>query len=150
MGQEWKRGRFDGIVAGSAGAFQGAPWAGPYFELNYELGTAKGQKVSIGTVQWPFLFIGIEPRAWREENDGAKNPEKLLLGYFGNVSFNVGPLSLTYAKLNLLDDPWNAVPGVSYTKVIGKGFSTTVSVSRNVNKEEFMYYMGVVWKPTPK
>src|SRR3989344_6039338 len=44
-GRTLKLGRVDGVIAGSVGHFDGAPWIGPYLTLELPLGKVAGQKV---------------------------------------------------------------------------------------------------------
>jgi hypothetical protein len=143
-GPEFKLGKLTGTVAGSAGHFQGSPWVGPYLNMSLPVGKIAGQEVSVGTFQWPCLFIGVEPRNWRS----GVNPEKLWIGYLASFNANIGPVGLTYTLLNFLDDPLNRIPGVSYTQRVNNNFSVTGSVSRNGNAKQYMYYVGVHWAST--
>ncbi len=141
-GTKFNWGKVEGTVAGSAGHFQGSPWVGPYLNLNLPIGKIGGQQVSVGTLQWPCVFFGVEPRNWRS----GTNPEKLWIGYLASFNANVGRVGFTYTRLDFLDDPINHVPGVSYTQELNKNFKVSGSVSRNQNAKQFMYYIGLTWQ----
>lgn len=144
-GKTFKVGHIDGVAAGSVGHFQGAGWVGPYLTLNASLGKIGGQKVSLSTMQWPAFFLGWEPRDWK--NNGTKNPESVLVGYLASFQFSVGPVGLTYTKLNFLDDPWNTLPGVSFTQSVRKDLTVTASASKNQNAHKWLLYVGTTWTP---
>jgi len=118
-----------------------ARWAGPILAMSMSVGKVAGQKVLVRTLQWPGLF-GWEPRNWK--NDGVPNNEAVFLGFLTNVGMDVGPIGLTYSGLNFLNERWNTLLGVSYTG------SVTGSVTRNVNKEKWLFYVGLTWKPEQK
>lgn len=146
FGPKYKLGPADVFVAGSAGFQQGAPWAGPFLTVDLPLGKVVGQEVRFSTLHWPcFFFSQWEPSLWK--NDNRPNTEKLKLGYLATVQLSVGPLGFSYGALNFLNDPWNALPGVSYTADIRKDFSLTGSVTRNVNKKAWMLLIGANWHP---
>lgn len=143
-GQKFGKKSVSGLLGASVGHFQGAPWAGPILTLNVPVAKVAGQQVSVRTMQWPGVFLW-EPRDWK--NDGVPNPESVFIGVLANVGLDIGPIGLTYSKLNFLDEPWNTLPGVSYTTSIQKDFSVTGSATWNSNKEKWMLYVGLTWKP---
>ena len=143
-GPKFKTGRLEGLVAGSAGHFQGAPWAGPYLNAKFRLTEVAGQKVSVGTLQWPAFFIGREPNNWK--NDGTKNLDTILVGHLSSFNLSVGPVSLEYSILNFLDDPLNHLPGASFTQKVWKDFAITASGTYNTNAEKPMFFIGGAWK----
>ncbi|KKR23535.1 MAG: hypothetical protein UT53_C0014G0008 [Candidatus Yanofskybacteria bacterium GW2011_GWD2_39_48] len=144
FGPKYKLGQADVFVAASAGFQQGAPWAGPFLTVDMPLGNIGGQKVSFSTLHWPCFFFGQwEPTTWK--NDDRPNTEKLKLGYLAIVQLSVGPLGFSYGALNFLNDPWNALPRVSYTKNIRSDLSLIGSVTRNVNKHSWMLLIGGEW-----
>lgn len=141
-GPKFKMGKVQGVMAGSIGHFQGAPWAGPFFSLNMPV----SKNVSVSTFHWPGLQFW-EPRDWKTENDDVKNPESLLLGYIGSARLDIGPVGLVYSWQNFLDDPWNKLPGVAYTAKVREDFSVSGSATWNNNAEKWMFYVGATWKP---
>jgi hypothetical protein len=151
-GPQFKFARVTGTVAGSVGHMQGAPWVGPYLTLNMPLGKVLGQPVSIGTMQWPCVFFGQEPKNWRSVNDHRPdNTEPLWLGYMATVDLGVGPVGFSYSKLNFLDDPWNTILSVSYTYSASENASVRGSVTRDfpggkADLGRWMYYIGFTWK----
>ena len=136
-------GNTSGFIAASIGIFQGAPWVGPMLKLEHTLGSVAGQSVSIGTMQWPVLNGGT-PKAWQD----VPNPEAVLFGYFGEVHLNVGPLGLSYAVLNYLHDPWNFLPGVSYTQSVRSDLGVTANATWNSNTKKWLLWMGASWAPS--
>ena len=146
FGPKYKFGRADVFVAASAGFQQGAPWAGPLLAADMPLGKIGDREVKFSTLHWPCFFFGQwEPTDWK--NDDRPNPEKLKLGYLATVQLSVGPWKVSYGALNFLNDPWNALPGVSYTRDIRSDLSLTGSVTRNVNKHSWMFLIGGEWHP---
>lgn len=141
-GPKFKMGKAEGVVAGSIGHFQGSPWAGPFVSLSMPV----AKNVSLSTFHWPGLQAW-EPRDWKTENDGVKNPESLLFGYIGSARLDIGPVGLVYSWQNFLDDPWNELPGVAYTAKVRKDFSISGSATWNNNAEKCMFYLGATWKP---
>ncbi|HXK36657.1 MAG TPA: hypothetical protein VJ553_03690 [Candidatus Paceibacterota bacterium] len=144
-GRRFTVGKLKGTVAGSTGHFMGVPWIGPYLDLAMPLGTVAGQEVVVSTMQWP-IINAWEPDKWK--NDGVKNPESLYIGFLTSYQVTVGPVGISYALLNFLDDPWNELPGVSYTQKIRKDFSVMGSVTRNGNAKKWMFYIGATWNPS--
>ena len=148
-GSRFKLGPVKGLLAGALGHFQGAPWGGPFLTLDLPIGKVMGQEISVGTMQWPRVFFVNEPRG--HVNDGKPaNKSDVYSVYLGSVNLSAGPINLTYSKLSFLDDPWNSIPGVSFTKSVRKDVSVTASVSRNVNRKEYMYYVGATWSRPAK
>lgn len=143
-GQKFSKKSVNGLVGASVGHFQGAPWAGPILILSVPVGKIAGQQIMARTMQWPGFFAW-EPRDWK--NDGMQNPERLFVGILGNVGLDIGPIGLTYSKLNFLDEPWNTLPGISYTKAIQRDFSVTGSATWNSNQKKWLLYAGLTWKP---
>lgn len=136
--------KIDGVAAGSVGHLQGAPWAGPILKMNAQIGEIIGQEVKLSTLQWPGIFLW-EPRDWKD--DGEPNPESVLSGYLGSVRLDVGPLGFVYSLQNFMDDPWNELPGVSYTFKVRKDVIVSGSATWNNNAERWMFYIGATWKP---
>ena len=146
-GQKFKKSSFSGTLGASIGHFQGAPWAGPILAMSMSVGKVAGREVSIRTLQWPGFFVW-EPRSWK--NDSVPNNEAVFLGLLTNVGMDIGPIGLTYSGLNFLNEPWNTLPGVSYTGSVRKDVSVSGSVTRNINKERWLFYVGLTWKPEKK
>lgn len=145
FGPKFKLGnRVKGYVGASAGHMQGSPWIGPYFDAEVELGRLAGQKVSISTMHWPCLFPFYEPSGWKNDGKPA-NQEKVFLGYLMSYQVSFGPLGLTYARLNFLDDPWNDLPGVVFTQKVMDGVKVTGSATYNNNARKWMYFIGASW-----
>lgn len=140
-GRAFKLGKVSGLIAGSVGHFDGSPWIGPYLEADLPLGSILGQKVSVGTVQWPCIQ-GWVPDGWQ-----TTEPSKPYLGYFAEAHANVGPVGFTLGRLDFLDDPINWLPGVAYTVRVRDDFSLKSSVTRNTNAEKWMLYVGATWNP---
>lgn len=128
----------------SGGHFMGVPWIGPYATAALPLGKIAGQGVSVSTMQWPILNAW-EPDRWK--NDGVKNPESLYIGFLTSYQVTVGPVGVSYALLNFLDDPWNELPSVSYTQKVRDDFAVSGSVTRNSNAKKWMFCIGVTWNP---
>lgn len=139
VGKKYKLGGTSGVLAGSVGHFQGAPWAGPY--VTADVPFAKG--ASAGIWLWPG-FMPWAPRNWK---DTATSP---YIGNVGGVTVKIGRLKLAYTSQKFLNDDWNELPGVSYSQPIQKEFTATCSVTRNNNKHEWMFYVGLNWAPDHK
>lgn len=146
-GQKFDKGWVSGSLNGAVGHFQGAPWTGPLLILNVPIGKIAGQQVAVKTMQWPGIF-GWEPRDWKD--DGVPNSEKMATVFLSTVGLDIGPIGLTYSKLNFLDEPWNTLPGISYTTSIRNDVSVTGSTLWNSNKEKWLLYVGLTWKPQHK
>jgi len=132
------------LTAASVGYFQGAPWAGPFINLEIPVATVAGQQITFSTLQWP-AFFAWEPNDKRY--DGKPNPEKVLLGYFANARLNIGAIELSFAMLNFLDEPWNKLPGISYAAKVLDNLKILSSVTWNNNKNRWLLYMGIQWTP---
>lgn len=143
-GQKFKTKSLSGFIGASIGHFQGAPWTGPFLTLNMPIVKIAGQQFTARTMQWPGVFAW-EPRDWK--NDGVPNPESVPGVVLASFGLDIGPVGLTYSKLNFLEEPWNTLPGVSYTKEIQKDFSVTGSATWNSNKEKWLFYVGLTWNP---
>jgi hypothetical protein len=142
-GPGFKLGKVEGVVAGSVGHFQGAPWAGPFLSLNVPI----AKNVTFSTFHWPGVFPW-EPNDWKTENDGVENPERLFKGYIGSAQVGVGPFAIVYSWQNFLDGPWNELPGLAYTAKVREDFFVSGSATWNNNAEKWMFYVGVTWSPT--
>ena len=146
-GSKFKSGkRFNGLAAASGGHFKGAPWVGPFLALEAPIASALGQQITVSTMQWPGFFL-YRPK--ERDRNGSK-PDRFLdktMGYLGGAQLAVGPLGFGYSLQKFLDDPWNELPAVSYTKKISKDFSVSGSATWNNNDRHWMYYLGLTWKP---
>ncbi len=140
-------GRISGFVAASVGHYQGSPWVGPYVVLGTTLARINGRDLRIGTFQWP-AFYPYEPRSFKE--DGVKNPENVLVGYLGDLNLSYGPVTVAYAKLNFLDQPWNDLPSIAVTTPLLEDITVSSSWTRNTNAKRNMWYMGLNWTPKKK
>ncbi len=143
-GKEFKVGKVRGVFAGFIGHFQGAPQGGLYLTLDAPLGKIAGQEVAVGTLQWPGAFLW-EPKGSKE--DGIPNPERLNSAFLSNFSLSIGPIGLEYSWLNFLDEPWNRIPGVSYTQKVRKDFSVRVSMGYNTNGGKWLPCIRATWSP---
>ena len=116
-GPKFRLGSVEGIVAGSVGHFQGAPWAGPFLSLSVPI----AKNVAFSTFHRSGVFPW-EPKDWKTENDGVENPESVFKGYVGSARVDIGPVGLVYSWQNFLDEPWNELPGIVYTMNVRKDF----------------------------
>lgn len=136
-------GGLNGLAAASFGHFKGEPWVGPLLTLETPITRLGKHQVSLSTIQWPGFFL-YKPKRWnRDPNLG--HP---LIGYLGGAQLSIGPVGLGYSLQKFLDDPWNELPAISYTKSIGKDFLVSGSATWNNNDRHLMYYLGLTWKPT--
>lgn len=135
--------KFSSLVSGSVGQFRGAPWAGPLLTLEMPIAKIAGQQVAASIMQWPWLFVK-RPRGW----ENTRPNSHFLPGYLGGVQLTIGPIGLAYSKEKFLDNPWNELPALSYTKGISKEFHISASATWNNNDRHWMYYLGLTWKPT--
>ncbi len=140
-GPQFKKGRLEGMVTGSIGYLQDSPWIGPLVALRLNIAEPGGIPISVGMVQWP-VFFGYEPRDWR--HNGQPDPD-VLVGYYQSASLGIGPVEFSYSLLNFLEDPWNELPGVSYTARIQDNVSVFGSLAHNGNERKWMVKMGVNW-----
>ncbi len=145
IGKDWKSDAVKCSLYASIGHFQSAPWAGPYAGCTVSLAKVGGNDVTVGIMTWPGFYIGREPRNWR--NDGRKNPESVLAGYFSTASVGVGGFQASLSHLNFLDDPTNWLPGVGYTQKVRSDMEVSGSVTWNSNAEAAMYFVGATWHP---
>ncbi len=141
-GPKFRLGSVEGIVAGSVGHFQGAPWAGPFLSLSVPI----AKNVAFSTFHWPGVFLW-EPKDWKTENDGVENSESVFKGYVGSARVDIGPVGLVYSWQNFLDEPWNELPGIVYTMNVRKDFLVSGSATWNNNAKEWMFYVGMTWQP---
>lgn len=148
VGKRFTLGKLKVNAAGTIGHSFGEAWIGPYLDASLPLGKLGKLPVSVSTLQWPCVF-GREPERWRTDGK-PPNTEPLFIGFFMNYTLSVGPVSVTYGGLVFLDDPYNSLPGVSYTKKLRKDFAISASLTRNINAKKFMYYVGSTWSPGTK
>lgn len=144
-GRRMKWGRVTMDVAGSAGHFQGAPWAGPYLAASMPIGRICGNKVSAGALHWPGVYLR-EP----DSRKGTLPDGAIAFGSVSSAHLNIGRVALVFSELKYLRDPWNPLPGIAYTQKIRKDFALSASVTRNVNAKRWMYYVGTAWSPSAK
>lgn len=144
-GKNKKLGRLRASFYGSVGHMDGAPWVGPYASLTLPIGMIGKHEVSVTTMAWPGFFIGREPASW--QNDGVKNPESLLVGWFEMGTLGIGPLALNVSHLNFLDDKTNWLFGAGYTRKVTGDIEVSASANWNQNAERAMYYIGFSWRP---
>ncbi len=145
IGKDWKKDAVKCSLYASVGHFQSAPWAGPYAGCTARLAKVGGNDVTAGIMTWPGFYIGREPRNWR--NDGRKNPESVLAGYFSTASVGVGGFQASLSHLNFLDEKTNWLPGIGYTQKVRSDVSVSGSVTWNGNAEAAMYFVGATWYP---
>jgi hypothetical protein len=120
---------------------QDSPWIGPLVVLKLNLFNLGRAPISAGIVQWP-VFFGYEPNDWRR--NGRANPD-VLVGYYQGASLGIGPVGINYSLLKFLEDPWNELPGVSYTSKIQENISMFGSLTHNGNDRKWMIKMGMSW-----
>ena len=143
-GRDFAAGPLACSLYGVVGYFQGAPFLSPYFYCGAPVGQIAGQRVFVGGLLWPGLYLGREPDNWRD--DGHLNPETMYATNLLMASINVGRVGATFSYLNVLDDPWNFLPGVSYTHPLTADFNVQGSATWNSNAEDTMYYIGLSWQ----
>lgn len=141
-GQYFERGNFTLTVAATVGHLQGVLWAGPQMDVSIQL----NKRVSLGALYWPGFFLE-EPEDWKTENDGVENPESILQGQFGGVRLSIGPVQLSYYMLNFLDEPWNELPGTSFTWAVRDDLEVSMSLTRNNNDQDWLPWIGLIWSP---
>ena len=141
-GQYFERGDLTFVVGGAAGHVQSAPVAGLRLDTSVRL----SERISLDVLYWPGILFE-EPDDWKTENDGVENPESVFHGQFGGVRLSVGPVQVSYFALNFLDEPWNELPGVSYTWGFQEDLAVSVSATWNNNDEDWMPWIGLVWSP---
>ncbi len=149
-GRDFAAGPLACSLYGVIGYFQGAPFLSPYFYCGAPVGQIGGQRVFVGGLLWPGLYLGREPDKWRD--DGRLNPEPMFATNLVMANVNIGRFGANVSYLNVLDDPWNFLPGVSYTHPLSADFKVQGSGTWNSNSEDMMYYIGLSWqvpRPTP-
>ncbi len=143
IGKDWTGDTLKCSLYASVGHFQSAPWAGPYAGCTAKLAKVRGNDVTAGIMTWPGFYIGREPRNWR--NDGRKNPESVLAGYFSTASVGVGGFQASLSHLNFLDEKTNWLPGIGYTQKVRSDVSVSGSVTLNSNAKQAMYFLAATW-----
>jgi len=146
-GRRFTLGKLEGLVAAAGGHLQGAPYVGPYVNLNVPLAKIGGQEVTAGLIEWASAFVGREPNNWRTEVDGIENPESIYTGILTVAHVGIGPVAVTYTWLDFLDEPLNRIPGVVYTQTVREDLEVQASAAWNGNAERAMYYIGATWRP---
>ena len=141
-GQYFEKGNLTFLAAGAVAHFQTAPLLGLRLDANIQL----TQRVRFYAMYWPGIVLE-EPEDWKTENDGVENPESVLHGQFGGVGLAIGPVQLSYHMLNFLDDPWNELPGVSYSWPVQDDLALSLSATWNNNSQDWLPWIGVVWSP---
>lgn len=124
-------------VGPSAGFFQQAPLVGPYVLLEVPL----AKNVGFTGLYWPAIFPFREPADWHD--DGIANGETVNIGHFGELGLVLGPVKLSVAGLDFLDDKTNWLPGVALSQKIGAKFVVTQSLTQNTNTDKLMYNLAV-------
>jgi len=138
-------GRISGFVAVDVGHFQGAAWGGPYISLATPIMKVGGKELTLSTLQWPGVYFS-KPSSKSEANLQGLD----WVAYLSSFSVSWGPVSLNHAMLHFMDDPWNALPGVSVSLPLTKDVVSTSTYTRNTNAKSAMYFMGVSWTPSNK
>lgn len=139
VGPQWHKGEAKAVLTGDIGFLKGAPWTGLFATLDIPLDSVAGVPIAAGTTQWPAWFFLRKP-------DGRES-DKSSIGYFGDVHASIGPLRISYSLNKFLDEPWNELPGVSYTVKARENLSISASATWNNNKERWMFWMGTSWTP---
>ncbi|MGE0704028.1 MAG: hypothetical protein AB7F99_03945 [Vicinamibacterales bacterium] len=148
FGRDFGAGRLTCSLYGTVGYFQGAPFVSPYFYCGAPVGQIATQRVFVGGLIWPGFYLGREPDKWR--NDGRINPEPMFATNLLMANLNIGGFGANVSYLNVLDDPWNFLPGVSYAHPLNGQFRVQGSGTWNSNSEKMMYYIGLSWQiPRP-
>ncbi len=142
-GQFFAEGDLTLVTAGTISHVQMAPGVGLRFDASVRL----SELASLDLSYWPGLLFE-EPEDWKTENDGVENTESLFHGQFGGVRLRVGPVQLSYYMLNFLDEPWNELPGVSYTWAFRDDLAASLSVTWNNNDQDWLPWIGLTWSPS--
>ena len=141
-GQYFERGDLTLVAGGAVGHFQTAPLMG----LRLDASLRVTERVRLDALYWPGLLLE-EPEDWKTENDGVENPESIFHGQFGGMRLAIGPVQLSYYVLNFLDEPWNVLPGVSYSWPFHDDLTVSLSATWNNNSEDWLPWIGLVWSP---
>ncbi len=142
-GRAFRLHSLDMEVAGSVGNGFGEPWVGFSVSASLPIATIAGRKVSISTLQWPFI-LAREPERWRTDGK-PPNPEAVPFGMYSDVSLTCGGVTLQYALSDFLDDPVVHSLGVAVKLKFGKEFSAKASATWNFQTDKPMYLIGVSW-----
>ncbi len=130
------------VAAGAVGHFQTAPLLGLRFDAVFRL----DESVRLEVLYWPGVLLE-EPTDWKTENDGVENPEGVYHGQFSGIRLAVGPVQASYYMLNFLDEPWNELPGISYTWSFRDDMAASLSATWNNNSRDWLPWIGLVWAP---
>ncbi len=141
-GQYFEKGDLTFVAAGAVGHFQTAPLMGLRLDASIRL----TERVRLDALYWPGV-VSEEPNDWKTENDGVKNPESVFHGQFGGMRLAIGRVQLSYYMLNFLDDPWNELPGVSYSWPFRDDLAVSLSATWNNNSQDWLPWIGMVWSP---
>ncbi len=141
-GQYFEKGDVTLVAAGAVGHFQTAPLMG----LRLDASISLSERVRLDALYWPGMLLE-EPEDWKTENDGVKNPESVFHGQFGGMRLAIGSVQLSYYVLNFLDEPWNELPGVSYSWPFQDDLTVSLSATWNNNSQDWLPWIGLVWSP---
>lgn len=141
-GQYFPKGDLTLVAEGAVFHFQKALGVGLRFDASLRL----SESVNLGLAYRPGLLFE-EPEDWKTENDGVENTESAFHGQFGGVRLRIGPVQLSYYMLNFLDEPWNELPGVSYTWAIRDDVAASLSATWNSNDQDLLPWIGLIWSP---
>lgn len=141
-GQYFPKGDLTLVAEGAVFHFQKALGVGVRFDATFQL----SESASLGLAYRPGLVFE-EPEDWKTENDGVENTESVFHGQLGGVRLRIGPVQLSYYMLNFLDEPWNELPGISYTWAFGDELAASLSATWNNNDEDWLPWLGLTWSP---
>ena len=141
-GQYFEKGNLTFLAGGAVGHVQSALVAGLRLDFSVRL----NELVNLDVLYWPGVLFE-EPEDWKTENDGVENPESIFHGQFAGVRLSIGPVQLSYFMLNFLDEPWNQLPGISYTRALQDDIAVSLSTTWNNNDQDWMPWIGLIWSP---
>ena len=142
-GQYFAKGDLTLVTAGAVFHIQKALGVGLRFDASVPL----SEWAILDLAYWPGLLFE-EPEDWKTKNDGVENPESLFHGQFGGVRLRIGPVQLSYYMLNFLDEPWNELPGASYTWAFRGDLAASLSMTWNNNDQDWLPWIGLTWSPS--
>jgi len=141
-GQYFEKDNLTFLAGGAVGHVQSAPVAGLRLDFSVRL----NELANLDILYWPGVLFE-EPNAWKTENDGVENLESILHAQFGGARLSIGSVQLSYFMLNFLDEPWNELPGISYTRALQDDLVVSLSATWNNNEQDWMPWIGLIWSP---
>jgi hypothetical protein len=136
-GPQYTFGPVSGVALVTAGHIHGVPFAGPLFTASIPVGRAR-----LTAIQWPTM-LGWKPNNYEKE----VSRDQFIPGYFGGAGLGIGPLTVSYYINKYVADPWNHLPGVSYSGNIHEDVGINSSMTWNSNTSRPMFFLGVIWQP---